>query len=112
MPSPGRPLDQHQPHLSLGVILFFCLSGFLLYRPFAAAVLRATPGPSIRIYLSNGLLRIFPAYWVILFVTGVALNAALLRDGSSGMELGLAGAEPAILAKNAALVHSYDPSRC
>ena len=103
------PLTSIMPHLSLGVILFFCLSGFLLYRPFAAAVLRATPGPSIRSYLRNRALRILPAYWVILFVTGVMLNAALLRDGSSEMELGSLAHQPATLAKNFALVHSYDP---
>jgi peptidoglycan/LPS O-acetylase OafA/YrhL len=55
------PLTSIMPHLSLGVILFFCLSGFLLYRPFAAAVLRATPGPSIRNYLRHRVLRILPA---------------------------------------------------
>jgi peptidoglycan/LPS O-acetylase OafA/YrhL len=103
------PLTSIMPHLSLGVILFFCLSGFLLYRPFAAAVLRATPGPSIRTYLRNRALRILPAYWVILFVTGVVLNAALLRDGSFEMVLGSLAGQPATLAKNVALVHSYDP---
>jgi peptidoglycan/LPS O-acetylase OafA/YrhL len=103
------PLTGIMPHLSLGVILFFCLSGFLLYRPFAAAVLRATPGPSIRIYLRNRVLRILPAYWVILFITGLVLNAALLRDGSSAMDLGSLARQPATLAKNIALVHSYDP---
>jgi peptidoglycan/LPS O-acetylase OafA/YrhL len=109
--SPPRlgPLTSIMPHLSLGVILFFCLSGFLLYRPFAAAVLRATPGPGIRTYLRNRVLRILPAYWVILFVTGVVLNAALLRDGSSKMELGSLARQPVHLAKNVALVHSYDP---
>ena len=35
------PLTGVMPHLALGVILFFSLSGFLLYRPFAAAVLRS-----------------------------------------------------------------------
>jgi peptidoglycan/LPS O-acetylase OafA/YrhL len=103
------PLTSILPHLSLGVILFFCLSGFLLYRPFAAAVLRATPGPSIRVYLRNRMLRILPAYWVILFITGVVLNAALLRDGPSETELGSLASQPATLAKNVALVHSYDP---
>jgi peptidoglycan/LPS O-acetylase OafA/YrhL len=103
------PLTGIMPHLSLGVILFFCLSGFLLYRPFAAAVLRATPGPGIRIYLRNRVLRILPAYWVILFITGLVLNAALLRDGSSAMDLGSLARQPATLAKNIALVHSYDP---
>lgn len=36
------------PHMALGVTLFFGLSGFLLYRPFVAALLRDTERPSFR----------------------------------------------------------------
>jgi peptidoglycan/LPS O-acetylase OafA/YrhL len=74
-----------------------------------SGVLRATHGPSIRSYLRNRVLRILPAYWVILLVTGVVLNAALLRDGASAMELGSLAQQPVTLVKNLALVHSYDP---
>src|SRR5437870_2898774 len=39
--APLGPLSTYvMPHLALGVTLFFSLSGFLLYRPFAAALLR------------------------------------------------------------------------
>lgn len=38
------------------------LSGFLLYRPFAAALLRARPRPDLAAYLRNRALRILPAY--------------------------------------------------
>ena len=46
--------------LSVGVTLFFTLSGFLLYRPFAAAIARGTTHMSIRAYLRNRALRIVP----------------------------------------------------
>jgi peptidoglycan/LPS O-acetylase OafA/YrhL len=46
--------------LAYGVILFFTLSAFRLYRPFAAAILRADPLPSVRRYLRNRALRIHP----------------------------------------------------
>jgi peptidoglycan/LPS O-acetylase OafA/YrhL len=103
------PLTGIMPHLSLGVILFFSLSGFLLYRPFAAAVVRSEPGPSIRVYLRNRAFRILPAYWVILLITGVILQAALLREGSSKMGVGSLAHEPVTFINNAALIQSYDP---
>jgi peptidoglycan/LPS O-acetylase OafA/YrhL len=98
------------PHLALGVVLFFALSGFLLYRAFAAAVLRAVPGPSIGTYLRNRALRILPAYWVVLLLTGVVLQVSLLRGDSSRLQVGSLASEPATLAKNVLLVQSYDPN--
>jgi peptidoglycan/LPS O-acetylase OafA/YrhL len=93
----------------LGVILFFPLSGFLLYRPFAAAVVRGVHGPGVRTYLRNRALRILPACWVILLVTSVALGAALLRDASSALVVGSTVGQPLTLLKDVALVQSYDP---
>ena len=103
------PLTGVMPHLALGVILFFSLSGFLLYRPFAASVVRGVPGPGIGSYLRNRALRILPAYWVILLLTGVALQVALLRDDTSKLQLGSLAPEPTTLVKNILLVQSYDP---
>jgi peptidoglycan/LPS O-acetylase OafA/YrhL len=103
------PLTGLMPHLALGVILFFALSGFLLYRPFAAAVVRAGPGPSIGSYLRNRALRILPAYWVILLLTGLVLEVALLRDDASKLRLGSLVEEPITLVNNVLLVQSYDP---
>src|SRR6266702_5271766 len=60
------PFDRFVPDLQFGVVLFFTLSGFLLYRPFAAAILRAELRPSLRSYVRNRALRIVPAYWFIL----------------------------------------------
>ncbi|MEZ5137772.1 MAG: acyltransferase family protein [Acidimicrobiales bacterium] len=51
--------------LDVGVAVFFVLSGYLLYRPFARSLLRAEPRPRTRRYLRHRLLRIVPAYWVV-----------------------------------------------
>ena len=66
-------------NLALGVTLFFALSGFLLYRPFAAAIARAEALPSIPAYLRNRALRILPAYWVILLASAFVLATAATR---------------------------------
>jgi peptidoglycan/LPS O-acetylase OafA/YrhL len=59
--------------LDVGVPVFFLLSGFLLYRPFARA--RALgEEPRIRAYAWRRLLRIFPGYWVALVVAVLALG--------------------------------------
>ena len=89
------------PHLSAGVALFFCLSGFLLYRPFAIALLEDRPFPSVRRYLRNRALRILPAYWVILFVVAVVLRVAFVRHGH---DVVLGGVGPALFLQDAALL--------
>jgi peptidoglycan/LPS O-acetylase OafA/YrhL len=70
--------------LQSGVTLFFVLSGFLLYRPIAAALLDATPGPSVWRYLRNRALRILPAYWVILLLVVIVLRSASLGASGTG----------------------------
>ncbi len=51
-----------------GVILFFAISGFLLYRPFALAHSGGHRAPSVGAYTRRRLLRILPAYWLALTV--------------------------------------------
>ncbi len=53
-------------HLDTGVQVFFVLSGFLIYRPFAVAHLTAGPRPGLGSYAARRAARIFPAYWVAL----------------------------------------------
>src|SRR5262245_63383446 len=65
--------------LSAGVTLFFTLSGFLLYRPFAASIARGAPLTPIRSYLHNRVLRIVPAYWVILALSALLLGSVNVR---------------------------------
>ncbi|MEA2145018.1 MAG: hypothetical protein QOG59_605, partial [Solirubrobacteraceae bacterium] len=48
------------------LILFFVISGFLLYRPYAAAHVRGRSRPNTARYVRRRVLRILPAYWVAL----------------------------------------------
>ena len=57
--------------LDVCVLIFFVLSGFLLYRPFVAARAGGRSVPSVREYARRRVLRIVPAYWVALTVLGV-----------------------------------------
>jgi peptidoglycan/LPS O-acetylase OafA/YrhL len=52
-------------------VLFFVLSGFLLYRPFVAAHADGRPMPSVARYVRRRVLRIVPAYWVALTVLAI-----------------------------------------
>jgi peptidoglycan/LPS O-acetylase OafA/YrhL len=54
-----------------GPILFFAISGFLLYRPWVAARTHTAPAPSVGRYGRRRALRILPAYWFALLVMGV-----------------------------------------
>ncbi len=53
------------------VIVFFVISGFLLYRPFVAARAAGRPMPDLARYGRRRVGRIVPAYWVALTVMGV-----------------------------------------
>jgi len=54
-----------------GVAVFFVISGFLLYRPFLAAHVRARPRPATVPFLWRRFLRIYPAYWLAVTVVVV-----------------------------------------
>lgn len=53
------------------LILFFVISGFLLYRPYVAARVEGRPGPRTSRYLRRRALRIIPAYWAALTVLAI-----------------------------------------
>jgi len=76
----GRSLDAGPfapflARLDFGVTVFFLLSGFLLYRPFALTALTGRPAPALgRFYLRRAL-RILPAYWLAVLGTLFLLSA-------------------------------------
>jgi len=57
-------LDHAIHELRLGLVLFFVLSGFLLFGPWVRSVLDGTPGPRWRPFAVRRAARILPAYYV------------------------------------------------
>ena len=70
--------------LRIGLVLFFVLSGFLLYRAWVRAALAGRPAPTTSTYAVRRLGRIVPAYW--LAIIGSALLLYPLA-GSPGVRL-------------------------
>ncbi|MEV4467813.1 acyltransferase [Micromonospora echinofusca] len=54
--------------LDVGVAVFFVLSGFLLFRPYAHSLATGRRSPSTRRYLWRRATRILPAYWLTVVV--------------------------------------------
>ncbi len=60
----------------IGVLLFFVLSGFLLFLPYARALIGGAPWPSARRFYRRRALRILPVYFVALAVLAVLVQVA------------------------------------
>lgn len=62
-----------------GLIIFFMISGFLLYRPYALAHRTCRHAPELARYARRRVLRIVPAYWVALTLLALypGINGAL-----------------------------------
>ncbi len=69
-PGWDSPLGTFAYSLQWAVPVFFVLSGFLLYRPFALAIARRAALPDARRFLLRRAVRILPAYWLALVVFG------------------------------------------
>jgi peptidoglycan/LPS O-acetylase OafA/YrhL len=97
--------------LTHGLTLFFVLSGFLLFRPFAASIVDGRPLPSIKKYARNRFLRIYPAYLVILVLAGLVFGAAYTEGPpqNGGVSIGHL-TDPLTLAANVLLVQGYIPA--
>ncbi|MGH2964644.1 MAG: acyltransferase family protein [Solirubrobacterales bacterium] len=83
----------------LGLVLFFVLSGFLLYRPWVSAALSGAARPRHRAYLIRRVARIVPAYYLALVGSVALLWGAA---GTPGVRLPPATALPlfAVFAQN------------
>ena len=68
----------------VGVTIFFLISGFLLYRPFAVSNLAGLDRPNPLRYFERRLLRIIPAYWLALTVLSV-MGQISLGGGWQGL---------------------------
>jgi peptidoglycan/LPS O-acetylase OafA/YrhL len=61
--------------LDVGVPIFFALSGFLLYQPWALAAESGSASPTTTGYLWRRALRILPAYWLVVIIALLAVPA-------------------------------------
>jgi peptidoglycan/LPS O-acetylase OafA/YrhL len=74
-----------------GVWLFFVLSGFVISRPFVAGLVKGTL-PNMRSYATRRLFRIYPLFWLSLFVVAIFTNGwtdATTKSKVSNLTLGL-----------------------
>jgi peptidoglycan/LPS O-acetylase OafA/YrhL len=76
-------------HGNIGVVIFFLLSGFLIYRPFVVARTPAGRPVSVRSFYLRRAVRIIPAYWVALSL--LALWPGLAAFGDRWWQLYLFG---------------------
>jgi len=92
--------------LETGVELFFVLSGFLLFLPYARAAFIGGPIPSTKRFFQRRALRILPAYWASLAIcvmvislagsasigtTDIALHIALAHNLLSSTDMSING---------------------
>lgn len=66
---------RYTSRLEIGVEVFFVLSGFLLYRPFAVDHFGGRRAPATRTFWVRRLKRIIPAYWIAFIVATYVLRA-------------------------------------
>lgn len=71
--------------LDCGVALFFVLTGFLLFRPYAVAAITGARAPRTGRYLERRALRILPAYWLLVVVCMLLLPPLGANGGSSDL---------------------------
>jgi len=69
--------------LNVGVAIFFVLSGFLIFRPFAHSLIHGSPLPKTRNYYLKRASRILPGYWLALFA--LAAMGAVTNNNLSGL---------------------------
>ncbi len=78
-------LGLYTSRLEIGVSVFFLISGFLLYRPFAVSHLTGIPRPNTRRFWERRLLRILPAYWLALTLLAYVFHSVTMGPGWQGV---------------------------
>ncbi len=96
--------------LSHSLTFFVVLSAFLLYRPFASAIIKERPNPPTYDFYRNRVLRVWPAYLVVLAIVGFGLGLTVVdKDAPTLDGLGRL-TDPVLLITNVLLVQGYHPS--
>ena len=87
----GTPASWVISRGDVGVPVFFALSGLLLYRPWATAVLTGRPASQVLPYLRRRALRILPAYWAVVLIALPVLNPGPARHAWAWLQYLLLG---------------------
>ena len=74
-------LGNYTSRLEIGVSVFFVISGFLLYRPFAVSHFEHGEAPAVRSFWARRLKRIVPAYWLAFVVVTYVFHADYVHHG-------------------------------
>lgn len=101
--------------IGLALVLFFVMSGLLIYLPFARDIVRNERRVGVRRYAVRRLARVFPAYLAIFAVSDLLLRAVYVENAVSGGRTGSdAGAgmitDPFTLLANLSLTQTLIPS--
>jgi peptidoglycan/LPS O-acetylase OafA/YrhL len=86
-------VGNYTSRLEIGVSVFFVISGFLLYRPFATAHFGWTAPPGTSAFWGRRLRRIIPAYWVAFVVVSYLLHADTVHPGLGSLAIYLGFAQ-------------------
>lgn len=66
-----------------GVAVFFVISGFLLYRPYASAAADGRPPPRLGTFWLRRAARIYPGYWLVLAFVVIVGQFSLFSVGQT-----------------------------
>ena len=75
--------------LDIGVPIFFAISGYLIARPFVAAIVEGASLPGWRSFWWRRFLRIYPAYWAVLTILVYATGLEIASFYQAVMFYGL-----------------------
>lgn len=99
------------------IVVFFVLSGFLIYLPFAKGILAGRPPVSAPgSYARARIFRVFPAYLLAFLLANFVLqavfvdNAMVLQDRGDGGGTGMI-TDPIAVVEHLLLVQNYDPGQ-
>lgn len=66
-----HPFGAVTARMNVGVTVFFVISGFLLYRPYALAADRGRPRPNAGRFYRHRTVRVLPGYWLALTLLAI-----------------------------------------
>lgn len=100
--------------MALGLVLFFAMSGLLIYLPFVRDIARAERRVDVRRFALRRIARVFPGYLVIFLVSDLVLRAVFLENAVlTGRVASDAGAgsitDPVTFLANLTLVQTFFP---